>query len=64
MAREMHFEFLRLVFSGDFLTCRGTVDSVVTRPGHFKVQFTFIVSNQADEVVLKGTSAGIISRKK
>ncbi len=64
MARQMHFEFLRQVFSGDTLRCLGVVDSVVTRPSHHKVQFTFTITNQTGEIVLKGSSAGIISRKK
>lgn len=64
MAREMHFEFLRQVFSGDELLCRGVIDSVVTRPSHHKVKFIFTITNQSGETVLKGTSAGIISRKK
>lgn len=64
MARTMTFEFLRQVYSGDELLCKGVVDSLVARPGHQKVKFSFTITNQAGEVVLRGTSAGVIIRPK
>lgn len=62
MAREMHFEFVRGVWAGDTLTCLGTVDSAERKPMSWRVAFSFEIRNQAGELVLKGSSAGIILR--
>lgn len=58
MARTMQFEFVKAVYSGDTLTCRGVVDRVVVQSTRYKVSFSFDVVNQRGEVVLKGTTTG------
>lgn len=63
IARSMRFEFLKPVYAGDALTCKGLVDSVAAQSTRFKVRFSFEVVNQSGEAVLKGTSAGMILRK-
>ena len=63
IAREMRFEFLRAVYSGDTLTCSGVVDSIVPQPKRFKVEFSFEVKNQLVKIVLKGTTSGMILRR-
>lgn len=60
MARTMRFEFQRPVFSGDTLTCKGTVASVVRQTRRLKVRFLFEIVNQRSEVVLKGETQGQI----
>lgn len=60
MAREMRFEFIRGVFSGDTLTCVGTIDSARRKPMSWRVAFSFEIRNQAGALILRGASAGII----
>ena len=63
MARTMQFEFLRPVYGGDVLTCRGLVEAVVPQRTRFKVKFAFEIVNQRGETVMKGSSAGQVLRK-
>lgn len=61
MARTMDFEFLKPVWSGDTLDCEGIVESVARQTSRLKVRFSFTVTNQDGEVVLRGTTSGQIS---
>ena len=63
MARTMNFEFVKLVFSGDTLTCEGVIETAVAQSTRYKVAFRFEIKNQRGEVVLRGTSAGQILKK-
>ncbi|MBI3554206.1 MAG: dehydratase [Elusimicrobia bacterium] len=63
IARTMHFEFLKAVYGGDELTCRGIIESVIAQSTRLKVKFLFEITNQLGELVLKGDSAGQILRK-
>lgn len=63
MARTMSFEFVKPVYSGDTLTCRGVVERAVAQSSRYKVHFGFEVLNQHGEVVLKGTTSGQILKK-
>lgn len=60
VARTMHFEFAKPVYAGDELLCRGIVDSALRKPGRLKTRMSFEVTNQRGEVVLKGTTSGVI----
>ncbi|MBI4063278.1 MAG: hypothetical protein HY401_03135 [Elusimicrobia bacterium] len=60
IARDMHFEFLRPVYSGDALTCVGTVESVEPEQKRLKVVFSFEITNQNGKIVLRGASSGVI----
>lgn len=60
LARTMTFEFLKPVFAGDTLTCRGLVGTVEPDGTRTRVSFSFDVVNQRGEVVMRGSSAGII----
>lgn len=62
MAREMRFEFLKGVYAGDTLTCLGTVESAERKPLSWRVAFSFDIRNQAGELVVRGSSAGVILR--
>ncbi|MEK7858651.1 MAG: MaoC family dehydratase N-terminal domain-containing protein [Elusimicrobiota bacterium] len=62
MARTMHFDFQKAVYGGDALLCKGLVESVIVQSTRLKVRFAFEISNQHGEVVLKGSSAGMILR--
>lgn len=63
IAREMRFEFLRPVYAGDTLECRGLVDSVIEQPKRLKVAFSFEVVNQHAKPVMKGSSSGMILKR-
>lgn len=60
LARTRTFEFLRPVWSGDTLTCRGVVDSSVPDGAKTRVVFSFEVVNQHGEIVMRGSSSGIV----
>lgn len=60
LARRMEFDFLHPVYGGDDLTCIGTIDLVIRKPGRHKVKFSFEVKNQDDQLVMKGESLGVI----
>lgn len=60
IARTMRFDFLRPVYSGDALTCVGTVASVLAKPGRRKVRFAFEIVNQDGVLVVKGGTDGVI----
>ena len=62
VARTMTFDFLKPVFSGDVLTCDGTVVSSAVQSARYKVRFSFSVRNQDGAVVLTGTTSGQIKR--
>ena len=62
IARTMAFDFLKPVFSGDTLTCVGTVVSSAIQSARYKVRFSFEVRNQDGEIVLSGTTSGQIKR--
>jgi acyl dehydratase len=60
LARRMTFEFEGPVYGGDELECVGTIELALRKPGRWKVSFSFEVVNQRKEVVLKGSSSGVI----
>lgn len=62
MARTMRFDFQKAVYAGDALLCKGVVESVIVQSTRLKVRFAFEISNQSGEVVLKGSSSGMIRR--
>ena len=62
IARTMEFNFLKPVYSGDVLTCEGSVVSTAVQSARYKVRLSFEVRNQDGEVVLTGTTSGQIAR--
>lgn len=64
LARTMSFEFLRPAYAGTLLTCLGLVERAEPRPGRLKVAFSFAVTDDSGELVMKGKSAGIILTKR
>ncbi len=57
VARTMHFDFIKPVYSGDSLHCAGRVESVLAKKGRKKVRFSFAVTNQKGVLVMKGNSS-------
>lgn len=60
IARHMVFDFVRPVFSGDTITCEGSVKKVEPAEGHLNVTLSFVCRNQGGKEVMRGTTEGII----
>jgi len=60
LAREMLFEFLRPVFSGDTIDCVVTVSRVEKQPGRTYLEFEIVCTNQAGKVVLRASTKGVV----
>ena len=59
IARDMHNEFIRPVFTGDTITCELEITKVESE-GCKKVEMEFVYRNQEGKEVLLGSSRGII----
>ncbi|CAM3927608.1 FAS1-like dehydratase domain-containing protein [Alicyclobacillus pomorum] len=60
IAREMVFEYVRPVFSGDTITCELTITKVDKRETFVEVAMKCVYTNQHGKEVLIGSSYGII----
>ncbi len=60
LAREMLFEFLRPVFSGDRIECVSTATKVGRQPGRTYAEFSISCTNQAGKEVLRASTKGVI----
>jgi len=60
IAREMVFEFLRPVYTGDTIRCETTITQYEQEDEHIKMAASWICRNQKDKVVLTGHTHGII----
>ena len=60
LAREMVFEFLRPVFSGDRIVCVSTATRVERQPGRTYAEFAISCTNQAGKEVLRASTKGVI----
>ena len=59
-AREMTFEFLRPVFTGDTVRCTLTIGEVVEEPGKLRVNCEVVCVNQHGKEVLRARTRGVI----
>jgi 3-hydroxybutyryl-CoA dehydratase len=60
LAREMLFEFLRPVFTGDGIDCVSTATKVEKGPGRTYAEFAISCVNQDGKEVLRANTKGII----
>jgi acyl dehydratase len=60
IAREMVFEFLRPVFTGDTIRCEVTVTALERMEGRIKMSASWVCHNQHGKEVLTGRTSGII----
>lgn len=60
LAREMRFEFLRPVWTGERIACRVTIDEAVPRPGRLDLVMSIVCVNQDGQEVLRGDGRGTI----
>jgi 3-hydroxybutyryl-CoA dehydratase len=63
LAREMVFEFLRPVFTGETIDCVVTVTRVEKQPGRTYAEFAISCTNQAGKEVLRASTKGVILDK-
>jgi 3-hydroxybutyryl-CoA dehydratase len=61
LARNMNFEFLRPVFTGDTIICEVTIERYEKQEkNRTAIRATFICTNQNDKKVLTGEFSGVI----
>lgn len=60
LAREMVFEFLRPVFTGDRIECVSTTTRVEQQPGRTHAEFAISCSNPSGKEVLRASTKGVI----
>jgi len=61
LARTMHFEFFRPVYTGDTIRCEVTIEKLErTKPNRLSILATFQCMNQDEKQVLSGSFSGVI----
>lgn len=61
MARNMNFEFLRPVFTGDTIICEVTIEKYEKQEkNRTSIRASFLCNNQHEKEVLKGDFSGVI----
>lgn len=60
IARELVFEFLRPVFTGDTIRCANTITRLEKQEGHTLLEASYVCRNQHGKEVLTGHTRGII----
>lgn len=64
LARTMHFEFLRPVFTEDTITCEVTIEQYEeVKINRMAIATSFICINQDKKIVLKGNFSGVIMKE-
>ncbi|WP_042462449.1 hotdog domain-containing protein [Neobacillus dielmonensis] len=61
LARNMNFEFLRPVFTGDTIICKVKIEKYERQDNNrTAIRATFLCTNQNEKEVLKGDFSGVI----
>ena len=60
LAREMLFEFVRPVFTGDRIECVSTATRVERQPGRTYAEFAISCVNESGKEVLRASTKGVI----
>ncbi len=60
MARTMTFEFVQPTWSGDTVTCTGTIESCAPSSRGTWADISFFATNQHGDLVMRGTSHGLV----
>jgi len=64
LAREMKFEFIRPVFTGDALRVEMTIEEVEEQEGRIALSARAVCRNQHGKEVMKATTNGVILTKR
>lgn len=60
VARTMHFEFPRPVYTGQAVTCELTLDTLEERDDRYRLAASFECTTEDGTVVLRGESDGVV----
>ncbi|MGE7977462.1 enoyl-CoA hydratase [Psychrobacillus sp. NPDC093200] len=60
LARNMNFEFLKTVYTGDTIICEVTIEKFEKQENRTSIAASFICYNQNDILVLRGNFSGVI----
>ena len=60
LARTMHFEFVRPVFTGDAICCEVTIAKLEKQENRTWIETSFTCTNQNGKIVMQGTFTGVI----
>lgn len=60
LARNMDFEFLRPVFTGDAILCEVIIEQFEPQEKRTRIHSSFLCKNQHGKDVLKGSFSGVI----
>jgi 3-hydroxybutyryl-CoA dehydratase len=60
IARELTFEFLRPVFTGDTIRCENTITRLEKQEGRTLLEAAYVCRNQHGKEVLSGRTHGIV----
>lgn len=60
IARTMEFHFIKAVYEGETITCTARVEKLLEQGKRYKVEIAFLCINESDEVVMEGTTKGMI----
>jgi len=60
LAREMRFEFLRPVYTGDTIRCVITIDEVDVKPDRTRLAMTGICRDQRGDEVMRFFTRGVV----
>ena len=60
IASDMHFKFLMPVYEEETITCTARIEKIIEQKSRLKGWFSFECRNEQNEIVLKGSSFGMI----
>lgn len=61
IARDLTFEFLRPVFTGDTIRCENVITGYEEAGGRIKLTARYVCTNQHGKEVLRGETRGVIN---
>ena len=64
IAREMKFQFLRPVFSGDTIRCEAAIVELEPAEQYTKVRTDFVCRNQHGKEVMSGYAQGVVRQSR
>jgi acyl dehydratase len=63
LAREMTFEFVRPVYTGETVACELRVDAVEEQDDRFDVSASVTCRDESEPVVLRGSVTGLVGKE-
>ncbi|MDH4261914.1 MAG: dehydratase [Spirochaetia bacterium] len=60
IASAIEFNFIKGVYEGETITCLAKVENLLEQEKRFKTKFSFYCVNESGEMVMEGTTKGMI----